>query len=319
MKVFLGWSGPTSQQVAFALRDWLRKVIQSLTPYVSTEDVAKGAPWAASIAGELQASKFGVICVTRENLDSKWIHFEAGALSKEIGEARVSPFLFDLKPSDIEGPLTLFQATLNTRDDIFRLLSGMNKMNKREDGQPHLTEGELQEAFDTRWPALDVAFAQIRQAEGNKPALEKPDSGRMLEELLEIGRALQRQTAQRADDFHVLSELLESRLGNATLHITGTGSPILRPIASGSILAGAPGGAAQDALRDVAKVEVSTGLDSIARLGRAGAAKVEVSTGLDSFARLGRVGITNQGSSDSPIPHPTGCACLSCQLSRERT
>jgi hypothetical protein len=300
MKVFLGWSGPTSHQVAIALRDWLRKVIQSLTPYVSTEDIAKGAPWAASIAAELEASKFGVICITRENLDSKWIHFEAGALSKEITESRVSPFLFDLKHSDIEGPLTLFQATLNTREDIFRLLSGMNKMNKREDGLPQLTESELQEAFDTRWPALNEAFAKIRQAEGSQPVPEKQDPARMLEELLEATRALQRQTSQRADDFHVLSKLLDSRLGNATLHITGTGSPILRPIASGSILAGAPDGGAQDALRDVAKVEVSTGLDSIARQVRAR--------------------IPDQGSFDSPvIPHPSGCSCLTCQLAREGT
>jgi hypothetical protein len=229
MKVFLGWSGSTSQQVAFTLRDWFRKVIQSLDPYVSTEDVAKGAPWAESITTELQASKFGVICVTRENLDSKWIHFEAGVLSKQVTQARVSPFLFDLKPSDIEGPLTLFQATLNTKDDIFRLLSVMNKMNTREDGLPHLTEGELQEAFDTRWPALVDAFAKIREAEGSKPAPEKPDPTRMLEELLETTRALQRQTSQRADDFHALRELIEARYGTSALRIAGGGTPIVVP------------------------------------------------------------------------------------------
>ena len=42
MKVFLGWSGETSHNVALALSDWLPKVIQAIRPFVSSEDIAKG-------------------------------------------------------------------------------------------------------------------------------------------------------------------------------------------------------------------------------------------------------------------------------------
>ena len=70
MKVFLSWSGHRSHQVALALRDWLPSVIQSITPYVSSEDIDKGARWSTDIAKELEDSTFGILCVTKDNLEA---------------------------------------------------------------------------------------------------------------------------------------------------------------------------------------------------------------------------------------------------------
>jgi hypothetical protein len=185
MKVFLGWSGDTSHKVALALHGWLPRVIQTIVPYVSSEDIAKGARWIPDIAKELQASKYGIICVTRDNVNSPWINFEAGSLSKEIDQAYVSPFLFNLKPSEINGPLSQFQHTVNERDDLKKLVFTIN------DKKEHVLQKDaLEEAFDMWWPKLETKLAEIEKEGSNSPTPPTRDTQSMLEELLETTRAL---------------------------------------------------------------------------------------------------------------------------------
>lgn len=197
MKVFISWSGDTSHRVAKIFRDWLPSVIQSVTPYVSSEDIDKGSRWSTDIAGELDESTYGILCVTRENLDAPWLNFEAGALGKSVEKSRVSPFLYQLKRSEIKGPILQFQSTIQDRDDVFKLIKSINQAC----GELGLDEARLEKVFDVWWSSLEQDLNSIptpeveREVKPNNKAKKTPELDQIsniLEEVLEISRTNQK-------------------------------------------------------------------------------------------------------------------------------
>lgn len=192
MKVFLSWSGATSHKVACAFREWLPMVIQSVVPYVSSEDIDKGARWSTDIAKELEDSRYGIICVTRENILAPWVNFEAGALSKIIDKSHVTPFLFDLKRSDVQGPLLQFQSTILEGDDILKLLQSINN---RATETERLRDETLRKSFEVWWPHLENSLTAVTfppDVQANAVISDKDKSQDILEELLDLARGQQR-------------------------------------------------------------------------------------------------------------------------------
>jgi hypothetical protein len=192
MKVFISWSGSVSHEVALALREWLPSVIQSIDPYVSSEDIDKGARWGAEIGKELEASDFGILCVTPGNSEAPWIQFEAGALSKSLDRSRVVPLLFGLERAELpQGPLVQFQSVLAQREDIEKLLVSLNRA--CDDGA--LDQNRLESAFDHWWPKLEDALASIPATEPTPVKTARPEK-EVLAEILELVRGQQ----QRLND-----------------------------------------------------------------------------------------------------------------------
>ena len=127
MKIFISWSGELSKEIAEILRQWIPGVIQAAKPYYSPDDITKGTRWSSEISKELDASKVGIICLTKDNLNSSWIMFEAGALSKNLEKSKVCPILFGIEPSDIKGPLIQFQASKFSKKEIKRVTKMINQ------------------------------------------------------------------------------------------------------------------------------------------------------------------------------------------------
>lgn len=203
MQVFLSWSGERSKAVAHTLEMWIVQVIQAAEPWISS-DIDKGMRWAPEVADRLERSKVGIICLTRDNLESKWIHFEAGALSK-TKDAHVCTFLLDVKPTDVDHPLAQFQHTTAQKPDVLQLVQTINRVVQKA-GERALGEPVLGEAFETYWPRLEAALGEI----SSRPVAEakpKRSESEMLEEVLEL---LRRQERQRAIEGNLQAALLEA-------------------------------------------------------------------------------------------------------------
>lgn len=218
MKVFLSWSGGRSHKVALVFRDWLPSVIQEIEPYVSSEDIDKGARWSTDIAKELENSTFGILCVTRDNINAPWLTFEAGALSKTMEKSFVSPFLFDIKRSEVDGPILQFQSTIFEKEDLQKLVNTMNKACEKD----RLSPERLTKAFEVWYPTLENELNALRvkpDAEEEKPegALKDSHSQEILEEILDLSRSNQKLirnpegtiTTQLEETRQILRELLD--------------------------------------------------------------------------------------------------------------
>lgn len=171
MKVFISWSGKRSKAMANALKEWIPLIVQHSEPFVSDKDISAGDRWAQAIAGELESSNFGILCITPENISSEWIMFEAGALSKAMQDAKVIPLLFGLELSDLSGPLQQFQALKVDEQGMLDALKAINAASDNKTG-----DATIEQLVPALWSQLqaklDAIPAKTETAKHMRPQIE---------------------------------------------------------------------------------------------------------------------------------------------------
>lgn len=192
MKLFISWSGERSKALAEALRDWIPLVLHYAAPWLSA-DIEAGERWGEAVAKELEASNFGIICVTRENADTPWILFEAGALAKSLKESKVIPLLLDHEFRDITGPLTQFQAKKVEKSDLEDVVRSINQ----EAGADAEPAERMTKLFELLWPDLEEKLSEIPEQE-TSARRNRPQS-EVLEELVGSVRALDSRFREMSD------------------------------------------------------------------------------------------------------------------------
>lgn len=121
-EIFLSWSGERAGAVAGALRDWLPVFLPGAQPWSSSRDIRAGTVWLSGLLRSLATAKYGIVCLTPENVDSRWMLFEAGAVSNALDQARVCPYLLGLEPGEVANPLGLFQGKRADKEHTFEML-----------------------------------------------------------------------------------------------------------------------------------------------------------------------------------------------------
>jgi len=193
MKVFISWSGERSQALAKALREWMPLVLYYIEPWLSHSDIQAGERWNIEVSKELEGSNFGILCITRENLESAWILFEAGALAKSMEDGRVIPLLLDLDFKEISGPLAQFQAKKADIVGIKELVVSLNKASPTP-----VADAQLDKLFTHLWGDLDRQISDIPKAGADgKP--NRPQ-GEILEELVASVRNVEIRFREVVDD-----------------------------------------------------------------------------------------------------------------------
>jgi hypothetical protein len=168
MKVFISWSGELSRAIAAELREWLPMVVQQVDPWMSKRDIEPGLRWAHVLGQELEQSDFAILCLTKENMNSPWILFEAGAVARSL-KARVVPLLWDIEPRDLNDPLSQFQSISLNKDGIKELVYSLYS-----ESNSGLQEKKREIVFATLWHLLEDRIKVLKLQATTSEIIESP-------------------------------------------------------------------------------------------------------------------------------------------------
>jgi hypothetical protein len=151
---------------------------------MSEVDIEAGERWGDRLWRELQDSQFGVVCLTAENLQAPWLHYEAGALAKAV-DRRVCPYLYKIKPTMVQGPLSHHQTKQVDKQGTKELLHSINtaSLTLTKIGLP---SEQLDKSFNTWWPQLEEKFSAVPPSTTAPPP--RREIQEIVEEILEIVR-----------------------------------------------------------------------------------------------------------------------------------
>ncbi len=164
MKLFISWSGERSSEMGEYLTHWIPDMFPAIEIF-NSRTIPKGLRWNIEITSALAECNFGIFCMTPKNINSQWVNFEAGAISKDGIESRVFTLLLDesLEAPSL-GPLSHFQSTRIEVGDIRILLKSINEILKEND-ETHLGEDQFDRIFERYMTEFWTAWEGI----GNIP------------------------------------------------------------------------------------------------------------------------------------------------------
>ena len=162
-------------------------LVQSVEPWMSESDIEPGRRWSGELAEQLSSTDVGIVCLTRTNLTSAWMLFEAGALAKSTKRGVLIPLLVDIDESEIPSPLSMYQATTLDKAGLLTLAQAVSTA----DTTSKLDQQVLVSLYGRLWPAIEEELQRkipgVGSATGGSIII--PTERDLLEELLAIVRA----------------------------------------------------------------------------------------------------------------------------------
>lgn len=164
LNIFISWSGAQSEEVGQAFSSLLPDLFDGIDTFISGADIDKGTRWSHVLSTSLKSSSCGIVCLTPESLQSTWVAFEIGAISKAAGGAeaarnRIWTYIVGLERSELAvSPFAEYQATNATQKDTFRLVESINGLSPNP-----VTSATLKKRYDqVFWPPFSKHIEHAR-------------------------------------------------------------------------------------------------------------------------------------------------------------
>jgi hypothetical protein len=212
MKLFLSWSGSPSKELATTFRAWLESTPLRVDAFMSEVDIESGERSIQVIQDELEQTNFGLVFLTPGNLNSNWIHFEAGALAKVARQSRVVPILFNVTFSDLHGPLASFHARYFDRASMHKLLSDINR-----EAETPASEKAIGDNFRISWRGLSKSVSTILTKAGHRGILKESPQQELLRHVRYLSARSYEQSVSNKDPLEGPLNHMNFRLGQIDL------------------------------------------------------------------------------------------------------
>ena len=147
LDVFLSWSRARSRCLAQYLNYSLPTIVPDVQVFFSPE-IDAGKIWPNEMALAIRKSRFGILCITRENMLEPWLQFEAGALWGAAETNAVCPLLLNVSEAELPGTLRFFQARRFDKKDFKKLCEQLGR-------ETQLDPERLRRNFKSVWPVLE--------------------------------------------------------------------------------------------------------------------------------------------------------------------
>jgi hypothetical protein len=150
-KIFISWSGDKSWHLAHRLAEWMPTIVPGIECYFSS-DIPAGSLWLKKLMEALSTSQMSLLCITKENMNSQWLNFEAGAMWNRFDQdIPICPVLLQLDPSELTGPINQFQSKRFNKRDIKALsMTIAEKSGYKGDRTDRIAIN-----FEATWPSLE--------------------------------------------------------------------------------------------------------------------------------------------------------------------
>lgn len=170
MKIFISWSGEgsISAEVANLLEKWIPLVAPFVETWNSQNSISSGTRWFNETMNALDNSLMCVLCLTRANLSSRWIHFEAGALARTFQEqsGSVIPLLIresiegsdsdnHLTFSELNPPLNKFNGAVLSKKGMKKIVNSIYDNFDENVGLNRKRYDQKDDLFLLLWPSLE--------------------------------------------------------------------------------------------------------------------------------------------------------------------